>query len=81
MGEYAVTGGSSGIGAAVVELLKKDGNEVINIDLKNGDICANLATVEGRQAAIDVYTKDVLTDSTESCAMPAYREAAATMSL
>lgn len=34
MGVYAVTGGSSGIGAAVVELLKKDGNEVINIDLK-----------------------------------------------
>ena len=53
MGVYAVTGGSSGIGAAVVELLKKDGNEVINIDLKNGDICANLATVEGRQATID----------------------------
>ena len=53
MGVYAVTGGSSGIGAAVVELLRKDGHEVINIDLKNGDICANLATVEGRQAAID----------------------------
>ena len=53
MGVYAVTGGSGGIGAAVVELLKKNGNEVINIDLKNGDICANLATVEGRQAAID----------------------------
>ncbi len=53
MGVYAVTGGSSGIGAAVVELLRKDGHEVINIDLKNGDICANLATPEGRQAAID----------------------------
>ena len=53
MGVYAVTGGSSGIGAAVVELLRKDGHEVINIDLKNGDICSNLATVEGRQAAID----------------------------
>lgn len=53
MGVYAVTGGSSGIGAAAVELLKKEGHEVINIDLKNGDICANLATVEGRQSAID----------------------------
>ena len=30
---YAVTGGSSGIGAAAVELLRKDGHEVINIDL------------------------------------------------
>ena len=49
MGVYAVTGGSSGIGAAVVELLKKDGHDVINIDLKNGDICANLATPEARE--------------------------------
>lgn len=58
MSIYAVTGGSSGIGAAAVELLKKDGHEVINIDLKGGDICANLATPEGRQAAIDaLYEK------------------------
>lgn len=81
MGVYAVTGGSSGIGAAVVELLRKDGHEVINIDLKNGDICANLATVEGRQAAIDGSTKDVLKVLTESYAMPVFREAVATMSL
>ncbi|MBQ4283642.1 MAG: SDR family oxidoreductase [Lachnospira sp.] len=52
MGVYVVTGGSSGIGAAAVEILKKDGHEVINVDLKNGDICANLATQEGRDAAI-----------------------------
>ncbi len=52
MGTYVVTGGSSGIGAAAVELLRKDGHEVINVDLRNGDICANLATQEGRDAAI-----------------------------
>lgn len=52
MGTYVVTGGSSGIGAAAVELLKKDGHEVINVDLRNGDICANLATCEGRDVAI-----------------------------
>ena len=58
MSVYAVTGGSSGIGAAAVELLRKDGHEVINIDLKGGDISANLATPEGRQAAIDqLYEK------------------------
>ena len=58
MSVYAVTGGSSGIGAAAVELLRKDGHTVINIDLKGGDICANLATPEGRQAAIDgLYEK------------------------
>lgn len=53
MGTYAVTGASSGIGAKVLELLKKEGHEVINIDLKGGDICVNLATDEGRQEAID----------------------------
>ena len=53
MGVYAITGGSSGIGAKTVELLKKRGNQVVNIDLKKCDIQANLATPEGRQKAID----------------------------
>ncbi|WP_432630850.1 SDR family oxidoreductase [Brotaphodocola sp.] len=53
MGVYAVTGGSSGIGAKTVALLKKKGHEVVNIDLKKGDIEANLALPEGRQTAID----------------------------
>ncbi len=53
MGVYAITGGSSGIGAATKELLKQQGHQVINIDLKDGDICVNLATPEGRQQAID----------------------------
>lgn len=52
MGVYAVTGGSSGIGAKTVEMLRAKGNQVINIDLKGGDICANLATVEGRNEVI-----------------------------
>lgn len=50
---YAITGASSGIGAKTKELLEKDGHKVINIDLKGGDICANLATKEGRHLAID----------------------------
>jgi NAD(P)-dependent dehydrogenase (short-subunit alcohol dehydrogenase family) len=53
MGIYAITGGSSGIGARTVEILEKKGHKVINIDMKDGDICVNLATKEGRQAAID----------------------------
>ncbi|MFR5601788.1 MAG: SDR family oxidoreductase [Lachnospiraceae bacterium] len=53
MGVYAITGGSSGIGAKTVELLKKKGHEVVNIDLKKGDIEANLAAAEGRQKTID----------------------------
>lgn len=57
MGTYVVTGGSSGIGAAAVELLKSDGHEVINVDLRGGDICANLATQEGRDTAIEGIIK------------------------
>ena len=53
MGVYAITGASSGIGAKTKELLLQKGHEVINIDLKGGDICVNLATPEGRQAAVD----------------------------
>ena len=37
MGIYAVTGGSSGIGAKTVELLKQKGHEVLNIDLRGGN--------------------------------------------
>ena len=53
MGVYAVIGGSHGIGAKTVELLKKEGHEVINIDLLKGDITADLVTLEGRQKVID----------------------------
>lgn len=52
MGIYVITGGSSGIGAKTVEILREKGHEVVNIDLKGGDINANLATREGRSCAI-----------------------------
>lgn len=53
MGVYAITGASSGIGAKTKELLLQKGHEVINIDLKDGDICVNLAIEDGRQEAVD----------------------------
>ena len=53
MGIYAITGASSGIGAKTKELLMQQGHKVINIDLKDGDICVNLASQEGRQSAVD----------------------------
>lgn len=53
MGVYVVTGGSGGIGGKTVEILREQGHEVINVDLKNADICANLATKEGRDAVIN----------------------------
>ena len=55
MGVYAITGASSGIGAKTKELLLMRGHEVINIDLKDGDICVNLASAEGRQETIDKF--------------------------
>ena len=52
MGVYIVTGGSGGIGGKTVEILRSQGHEVINVDLKDADICANLATQEGRDHVI-----------------------------
>lgn len=52
MGVYIVTGGSGGIGGKTVEILRSQGHEVLNVDLKDGDICANLATKEGRDQVI-----------------------------
>ncbi len=53
MGIYAVTGGSSGIGAKTVEFLRAQGHMVYNIDVNNGDISANLADQTGRQEVIN----------------------------
>ena len=53
MGIYAVTGGSNGIGAKTISILKQKGHETINIDWKRGDIEADLSLPEGRQKAID----------------------------
>lgn len=52
MGIYAVTGGSRGIGEQAVKILRSFGHEVINIDIRNGDITADLGTVDGRELAI-----------------------------
>lgn len=52
MGIYAVTGGSSGIGAKTVELLKQKGHKVLNIDLRGGDITADLSKQDGREHVI-----------------------------
>lgn len=58
MGIYVITGASSGIGAQTADKLRERGHEVVNIDLRGGDIDANLATKEGRQQAIDqVYER------------------------
>jgi NAD(P)-dependent dehydrogenase (short-subunit alcohol dehydrogenase family) len=51
MGSYALTGGASGIGAALAGRLREQGHTVINVDIKDADIIADLSTTEGRRAA------------------------------
>lgn len=54
MGIYAITGGASGIGAAVKNLLLERKHSVISIDVREADITADLSTESGCQQAIDI---------------------------
>jgi len=49
----ALTGSASGIGAAIAARLRRDGNEVLGIDLQDADVHADLSTASGRLAAIE----------------------------
>lgn len=53
MGVYAMTGGATGIGAELKHQLLSAGHEVISVDIKEGDVIADLSTPEGRKTAID----------------------------
>jgi NAD(P)-dependent dehydrogenase (short-subunit alcohol dehydrogenase family) len=53
MRTYAMTGGATGIGAELKRQLLAQGDTVISVDIKEGDIISDLSTEEGRQAAID----------------------------
>ncbi|NRB39714.1 MAG: SDR family oxidoreductase [Pseudomonadales bacterium] len=53
MKTFAMTGGATGIGAAVKEQLIARGDKVVVVDIKNANIEADLSTSEGRQHAID----------------------------
>jgi NAD(P)-dependent dehydrogenase (short-subunit alcohol dehydrogenase family) len=52
MGIYAVTGGAKGIGEKTVGILRRNGHEVITIDIAGGDITADPGTREGRAKVI-----------------------------
>jgi NAD(P)-dependent dehydrogenase (short-subunit alcohol dehydrogenase family) len=47
-----VTGSASGIGAAVVTMLRERGDTVLGVDLRDAEVCADLATPEGRADAV-----------------------------
>ena len=57
MGNYAMTGGATGIGAAIKQQLLSDGHSITVVDIKNADIEADLSSVDGRQAAIAALQK------------------------
>lgn len=61
MSTYAMTGGATGIGAAIKKRLLAEGNSVIVVDIKDADIIADLATAEGRQAAVNAI-RDAVRD-------------------
>ncbi len=52
MGTYAMTGGATGIGAAIKQNLLDAGHNVIVVDIKDADIIADLSSGDGRQAAV-----------------------------
>src|SRR5215469_2995495 len=54
---YVVTGAASGIGAATARYLRERGGRVIACDLRDGDVAADLATVEGRAALLEHVTR------------------------
>jgi len=50
--QYVVSGGASGIGAALTNLLRAQGHGVTTVDLAGADIEADLSTSDGRAAAV-----------------------------
>ncbi len=52
MSTYVVSGSASGIGAAITQRLRDDGHTVVGIDLRDAEVVADLATPEGREAAL-----------------------------
>ena len=53
MGTHVVTGAAGGIGSALRERLEGDGHTVIGVDVRDAEVIADLATVDGRAAMVD----------------------------
>ena len=53
MGNIAITGSASGIGAATRKRFEAAGHTVSGVDLKDAEVTADLTTDEGRQHAVD----------------------------
>jgi NAD(P)-dependent dehydrogenase (short-subunit alcohol dehydrogenase family) len=56
MALYAMTGGATGIGSALRQQLTERGHQIISVDIKKGDIIADLSSTEGRADAVKGIT-------------------------
>jgi NAD(P)-dependent dehydrogenase (short-subunit alcohol dehydrogenase family) len=50
---YVVSGSASGIGAATVQDLRRQGHRVIGVDRHDAEVVADLATTDGRDRAVE----------------------------
>lgn len=57
MATYVITGGASGIGAAIAAQLASEGHKTLSVDIKDADIVADLSTDDGRQGAIEAIRR------------------------
>ena len=59
MATYLLTGGATGIGAAVRQQLTDQGHQVVTIDIRDGDYTADLGDATSRAAVIQQIDADV----------------------
>lgn len=55
--KYVVTGAASGIGKALTEQLRAEGNTVFGVDLRDADVTVDLTTAEGRAGLVEQVTE------------------------
>jgi len=53
MGQFVLTGGAAGIGAAIRRQLQEQGHQVLVVDLQDADVEADLTSQEGRAQAVE----------------------------
>jgi NAD(P)-dependent dehydrogenase (short-subunit alcohol dehydrogenase family) len=57
MRTYVVTGAASGIGRATCERIARDGHRVLDVDLRDAAILADLGTPAGREALVEAVDR------------------------
>jgi len=65
-----VSGAASGIGRALAERLRQDGDTVLTVDLRDADVCADLGVEGDRQRAVSevVHLSNSAIDAIVACA-------------